>query len=685
MSKIKFFFLPFFIILLITPVCLTNAQTLEQQPKTLGNFNAPTFLDVKVSEDDSFIIVNNGDGFVWKFAKATAGYNEIWYNDQILIHNERWVLEYYSGNWKQKGIPQYVTYEQKESYYVKVTRFYTDFLGTTFNMQYEFFGGSRTKITFIGNIGSVEEYRLLWEASGIDKTFVSSNEATKTINLWDSELETDGISFDYSDVYTSLGDITDVILDVSPNDQKITQIFKVGTLDLGTFILDPSFGYDADESTYSGFGDSTRASNYTLSEDGNVNSISFYMTSNTDATEAKVGIYDDDGASGYAGTLIGQGVGAVSGTGWQTISGLDIDLTAGVWWIAVTFDGDSWSNRVGKTDPGTTDRFVADATRTYADAMLASFPIDGTATSVLCIYANYTTSEGADSTAPTYSDLSYSTTVIGASCDFNITINDETDLTVSGSYIFSTNNTGTWTNNTAVILTSTPQTVSVSKTLNNSVGQVLGYNWFFNDTAGNWNSTGIQTLTTTSESYTVSISYTPTENIMQGERVTFSLSIVGDTTSETLTGFTANLTRDGDLFREGWNQTLFTDTVDSAQSHFYGVGGLLDSSGNNLTFSCSPVTVVWQSPSQGGSVGDVSEDPEPSDSVDPTDEPDGEEPDATTSGFSIKLNDLIAVAAIVCGSVLVATVTYDKFERKAKAEKRKPKPGTKLKKKKVSY
>ena len=104
---------------------------------------------------------------------------------------------------------------------------------------------------------------------------------------------------------------------------------------------------------------------------------------------------------------------------------------------------------------------------------------------------------GVDSTSPTYSGLSSSTTDQGTVCDFNATFNDETALESSGEYYFSTNNTGTWTNNTVASFVSTPETISVQKTLNSTVDMVVGYKWYFSDNAGNWNSTTIETLTIT--------------------------------------------------------------------------------------------------------------------------------------------------------------------------------------------
>ncbi|MGB9023132.1 MAG: CARDB domain-containing protein, partial [Candidatus Bathyarchaeia archaeon] len=57
-------------------------------------------------------------------------------------------------------------------------------------------------------------------------------------------------------------------------------------------------------------------------------------------------------------------------------------------------------------------------------------------------------------------------------------------------YIFSTNNTGTWTNGTAVVFSSfhnsTAAWANVTKTLNDTVGNVVSYMWYANDTSNNW-------------------------------------------------------------------------------------------------------------------------------------------------------------------------------------------------------
>lgn len=104
----------------------------------------------------------------------------------------------------------------------------------------------------------------------------------------------------------------------------------------------------------------------------------------------------------------------------------------------------------------------------------------------------------ADTTPPTYSDVSHNNTIAGQPTEFSVKWNDETALQTAGQWIFSTNNTGTWTNDTAVNFTATPEWANVTKTLNSTVGLVIGYKWYAKDNAGNWNTTSVFTLTTTS-------------------------------------------------------------------------------------------------------------------------------------------------------------------------------------------
>jgi len=117
-----------------------------------------------------------------------------------------------------------------------------------------------------------------------------------------------------------------------------------------------------------------------------------------------------------------------------------------------------------------------------------------------------------DTTPPTYSNNQANTTVAGANVNFSIIYDDNTALEPGGSYIFSTNNTGTWINESIVSFTSTPQSISVIKTLNSTVGLTIAYRWYANDSVGNNNNTPIYYLTTTEEP-------TPSTNVSSSFRL----------------------------------------------------------------------------------------------------------------------------------------------------------------------
>jgi hypothetical protein len=101
-----------------------------------------------------------------------------------------------------------------------------------------------------------------------------------------------------------------------------------------------------------------------------------------------------------------------------------------------------------------------------------------------------------DAVAPTFSDLSISSTLANYTCRFNANFSDAADL-LNGQYIFGTNNTGLWVWDPSVNFTSTPQTVSITKILNSTIGATVGYSWNFTDSSGNFGTTGLQTIITT--------------------------------------------------------------------------------------------------------------------------------------------------------------------------------------------
>lgn len=176
-----------------------------------------------------------------------------------------------------------------------------------------------------------------------------------------------------------------------------------------------------------------------------------------------------------------------------------------------------------------------------------------------------------DTTAPTYSNLSTSTTAAGASCQFNTTWTDETELATTGGYIFSTNNTGSWANETWTAFSSNPQSISTSKTLNSTVGQIVGWRYYANDTANNWNNTGIQTLTTTDGDAPTFSTITANSTVV-GDPVTLNVTIsdnvavshfiyswnnTGSWVNQTTTAFSSNPSQHSGT----WNTSKVTVSV----------------------------------------------------------------------------------------------------------------------------
>jgi len=100
-----------------------------------------------------------------------------------------------------------------------------------------------------------------------------------------------------------------------------------------------------------------------------------------------------------------------------------------------------------------------------------------------------------DITGPLYYSNSINNTANGIITKFSIIINDDRALNSAGTYTFSTNNTGSWVNDTYGVFVSTPQTIFTNKILNSTVGYVVGYQWFLTDNVGNGASTPIYTMT----------------------------------------------------------------------------------------------------------------------------------------------------------------------------------------------
>jgi hypothetical protein len=93
-----------------------------------------------------------------------------------------------------------------------------------------------------------------------------------------------------------------------------------------------------------------------------------------------------------------------------------------------------------------------------------------------------------DTTFPTYSNNATNDTTAGKPVRFNLTMTDNFALNPNGQYIFGFDNcTGSFVNDSAVNFTSTPQTISVVKTINSTVGCTIRWYFNFSDNVTNWN------------------------------------------------------------------------------------------------------------------------------------------------------------------------------------------------------
>lgn len=102
--------------------------------------------------------------------------------------------------------------------------------------------------------------------------------------------------------------------------------------------------------------------------------------------------------------------------------------------------------------------------------------------------------EPPDTEPPTWTSIRLNTTEAGLNCEFNCTWSDNTQL--SG-YIFGTDNSGSWVNETWTTLSGVLDIASVVKTLTSEVDKTIYYRFWCNDTSDNWGSTGTLPLTTT--------------------------------------------------------------------------------------------------------------------------------------------------------------------------------------------
>lgn len=107
-----------------------------------------------------------------------------------------------------------------------------------------------------------------------------------------------------------------------------------------------------------------------------------------------------------------------------------------------------------------------------------------------------------DTTPPTITDVTTNTTIANSACLFEAKLTDDAGL--SG-YIFSTNNTGSWVNDTWVGVSGTPVWAYATKTLNNTVRVRVQFRFYANDTSNNWAESEFCFLTASGEEVSIEV------------------------------------------------------------------------------------------------------------------------------------------------------------------------------------
>jgi hypothetical protein len=144
-----------------------------------------------------------------------------------------------------------------------------------------------------------------------------------------------------------------------------------------------------------------------------------------------------------------------------------------------------------------------------------------------------------DNAKPTFSNGATNTTLAGKPTNFTINVADNYILNVSAAYIFSTNNTGKWKNSSAVAFTDSGNSLYAwnLSTLNTTVGAVVSWQFYANDTSGNWNASDIYNLTTTTtEAINISVFNSTGDPTGTGIKIyNSSDELVGSGTAEMVT------------------------------------------------------------------------------------------------------------------------------------------------------
>jgi hypothetical protein len=219
-----------------------NVKVLAQESSAASTVSSLTGEPIQLSETSDYVRLNF-TMFVVEFYKGTTGYNKIYGKfGNVLVYDDSIVLEYLSkapDTWKQRGTATGISWIKVNDYHYNITRYYTDYLGTTYNITYTVKSDSPVKITINLKSGQTDTYRIAWYPSGIVKT--DWKQVGNRLVFGNETVDYGWIGFDWEDVYQGFGSVTQTSCEDVANGKKANIYFGIGTVNVGqTVTVDPS-------------------------------------------------------------------------------------------------------------------------------------------------------------------------------------------------------------------------------------------------------------------------------------------------------------------------------------------------------------------------------------------------------------------------------------------------------------
>ena len=227
--------------LLILLFALVTIPLIPTSPLHVSASTGPTIVQSATSLQP--LNFTNGSNYVqvgnMQFYKATAGYDEIYMaNGSVLVYNEQITLQYQTsnGNWKQIGTPQSISWTNSSDYSYNVTRFYSNSLGTTYNITYSLNSGQPVKISITLQSGQASTFQVNWALSGI--TYQSYALSGNSLVF---SYQSNNLTVGWQDVATSFGNITTSAVTTGSQGRDADIYFGIGALSSGQRItIDPT-------------------------------------------------------------------------------------------------------------------------------------------------------------------------------------------------------------------------------------------------------------------------------------------------------------------------------------------------------------------------------------------------------------------------------------------------------------